>query len=667
MKKSSVIKTIFWKECTEARWGVYVGLILFLILPILETVGQFKHVCELWGQHGWDTYSLRSELLYVINYCGCAFAMVFGVAMVCHDMNRDDSPEPWRLLPIKSSTFITIKFLSGLFMLLFIWIIIVAFDALVTMSVEMIGTSGLKIALIHQIGRLGLSVMFLFFSLGVYAVSFMIACLIRQGVQSAILASTATLLICFLPMLVTALERLNIWDLGQKPLFWLLGMQIDIPEDADMKLSKFKVLDHWVVYNHSQTLFIITVMGLLILCVLLARTIIKQQWRLHFQGQQLAWFFVIVGLGLFTLAAQKVGNNLEPEKIIPLSKTHLVTNMLLDGEQGVVLTRQEIRNNYNWKTDMIPRRLRKLDLSAKTPCSVQDIDTGQIGFATPDPPQRIVWSPDRPDIAYVIEAKMSRENYQERVKSARLLVVKFTVDGVPEIYKTIPLAESFYNLRYDLSRPPDLYLEGSTLWLYHQDNITTTRMYLNRYDLSDPLNPISNGIYKINGYWAANFIPDHRRQSGEMKIRVPEVEGISQKEMLDLLKNLRVFWSPYFVTENNVITFDRDTGLEIYERKANTIKSVTTYQLASQIKRSPLTRYIGQDVSHWLLSDGYLYMIVRTPQSGVKVFDVRDANHPKAIGYYYAPAENLHAIASMGDGRVAVAGYNLHILNPQKW
>ncbi|MFG0248376.1 MAG: hypothetical protein ACF8OB_05770, partial [Phycisphaeraceae bacterium JB051] len=446
MKKSTSLKVLFWKEFSEARWGMYVGLLLFLLLPVLEMTGKFNRVVGAWNSSkGGIRWVLDSELLYVINYCGYAFAMIFAVAMVCHDMSSDDSPEPWRLLPIKSSWFITVKFLAGICMLGLIWSVVVAFDALVVISLEMIGSVNFKSALIQWVGRLGMAIIFLFLSMGVYAISFAISSLLRRGVCSAIMAAAFTLLICFLPMMVPALERFNIWEIAKVPLFWLIGMQFHIPDGADIALSKFKIFDQWVVYNHRHLPLLVVFVVIMITSLLLTRKTITNHWRLNFEGQQLGWFFVIVGLGLFALAAQQVGNNLNPENIIPISKNnHAVYQMVLRGNQALALT-FDTKSNYGpTQAAMI---LRRIDLASdKNLTDYPGYNTGRHDqshvFHTDQ--KYIAWHQKDADYAYLIQNKEDWEtdpHISRKIESFWLQSIRFDDNGKPKPVEKIDLSD----------------------------------------------------------------------------------------------------------------------------------------------------------------------------------------------------------------------------------
>lgn len=669
--KIAPLKALFWKEWLEARWGLYVGLILFLAMPIIETVTKLQYVSSSWiEKHGQYQSSMQSELLYVINFCGCIYALILAVAMVCHDMNDDATPESWRLVPVKSSTYITMKFSVGLMVLLSVWLLVICIDALVVISVEMIGSSSFASAFMYWLNRMGMGIIYLALTVSVYALSFMFSVWHRRAISSAILSGVGALLLCFLPLLAPVLESFNIWKIAQYPMFTILDKSYSLPMHVaeNLPYNMVKIMDRLVIINKAQWWFFAFAAVLMFASIIIIRQVVHRQWQLKLNAKQMAWFFVIVGMGLFSLAAQQVGNNLEPEQIIPLNQHMTVTNITMAGDRGMALTRDS--SGYE-AMEKVSRQLRSIDLKNETPLSMNSMKTGQHSFAYPDTLQRIAWSPEHSDIAYMIHADMYNRQSQWRYSRVMLMTVQFNSQDKAQRLNFQDIPKTFYDPSYEYDMP-GVYLQDKTLWLYHYKYDRKPIMNLLRYDLSDPQTPRLLDTYQFKSNWYQIGSPFERNGKKLCKIDWPEVKGISDTQMWQLIEHLRINLRPYHVTPNHIVEYDEKIGLLVYLRNhlAEPLKNGKPnieYQLATQVNLSPLAKLIDAGTVTWLWDDGFLYVLIHSHQSGMIVYDHRDIEHVKQVGYYYAPGEQLSSLTSLGDGRIAAAGHKLHIFNPKNW
>ena len=665
-------KALFWKEWLEARWGLYVGLILFLALPIIETVSRYQYVADTWvREHGRYQPDMNSELLYVVNFCGCFYALILAVAMVCHDMNTDDSPEPWRLLPVKSSTFITMKFFVGLMVLLSVWLLVMGFDAIMMISVKIIGTSSFTHALLYSLNRVGMGLVYLALTVSVYALSFVLSVWHRRAISSSIISAVGGMLLCFLPLLVPVFNSLNIWKIARNPMYMIMDQSYPFPMHNEEKLPYHivTIMGRLVNINKEQWWFLAFAAVLLIGSVILTRQVVGRQWQLKLNATQMSWLFVVVGMGLLGLAAHQVGNNLEPEQIVPFAKHMNATSITMAGGQGMVLTRGTPTGNEGY--DSLTRELRSIDLKRSDPLSNDKVDTGQQSFATPDTLQRIAWSPEHPDIAYVIHADMIKRQNQWRYTQIKLMTVQFDSQGKANVLSQMDISKTFYDSIYEYGMP-GVYLHDKTLWMYYFGNSRVVALNLQRYDLADPQSPKLVDTYQIKGNFYQIGVPFKRDGKTFCSIKWPQVNGISDTQMWGLIENLRINLRPYHVTPDHIIQYEDKVGLLVYQRYHSDKPAINgqpaiDYQLISQLNLSPLAKLLKERTVTWLLEDGYLYVLIYSSQSGMTVYDMRDIKNIKQVGYYYAPGEYLSSLTSLGDGRVAAAGHNLHIFNPKSW
>ncbi|HAI10076.1 MAG TPA: hypothetical protein DCM28_00095 [Phycisphaerales bacterium] len=670
--KLRTYKALFWKEWLEARWGLYVGLILFLALPIIETVTKYQHVTDTWvREHGRYQPSAQSELLYVVNFCGCFYALILAVAMVCHDMNTDDSPEPWRILPVKSSTFISMKFFVGLMVLLSVWLLVMGFDAIMMVSVQIIGTSSFTHALIYSLNRVAMGVVYLAMTVSVYALSFLLSVWHRRAISSAIISAVAGVLLCFLPLLVPVLDSLNIWKIARNPMYMILDKShpFYMHVEGNLPYNIVKILGRQVIINKEQWWFLAFAAVLIVSSVILVRLVVSRHWQLKLNATQMSWLFVIVGMGLLGLATHQVGNNLEPEQIIPFAEHMTATNITMSGEQGMALTRGTPTGNEGY--DSLSRQLHSIDLKRSDPLSNDKVDTGQKGFAWPDTLQRIAWSPDHPDIAYVIQADMYQRQNQWRYSRVMLKTVQYASQGKANVISKMDISKTFYDPSYEYGMP-GVYLDDKTLWLYYYGNSRAVGLKLQRYDLADPQSPELVDTYQIKGNFYQIGVPFEREGKVFCSIKWPQVKGISDSQMWGLIENLRINLRPYHVTSDRIIQYEDKVGLLVYQRQHSDKPAINgqpaiEYQLISQLNLSPLAKLLEERTVTWLLEDGYLYVLIDSSQSGMTVYNMRDIKNIKQIGYYYAPGDNLHSLTSLGDGRIAAAGRKLHIFNPKTW
>ena len=173
-------------------------------------------------------------------------------------------------------------------------------------------------------------------------------------------------------------------------------------------------------------------------------------------------------------------------------------------------------------------------------------------------------------------------------------------------------------------------------------------------------------------------IPTIRAKDGKTmaQVQMPVINGISESELWQLWQAIGHFSQerPFVIKPDYIIGRRNYRSLKftIFKRlPSQTIHTTqnTRYRFAMdhQFELPILHQLLPPQIDQWIYQDGMLFMLIRRPQYGMMVLDVRDPDNIKQVGYYYAPGEELHRICSLADGRVALIGTKLHLFDTKNW
>ena len=666
------IQTLLRKEFSQAKWPIYVGLLSLLVLPVMSAISSINSWIRHWHIHD-SYYSLGSGVLwstYVV--LGMFYAVILAVALVSQDMRDDDAPDAWELLPIKTVRFFITKFFTGLSILLIFALGILFLDTVIKEAVSPLHPS----VQFQRIQAVNLTdtvriIIFVLIIQSIYALVFCINTLVRQVVPAVMLSAVLILLIFCGPLLVPQLDALNIWRYMGVTLVWCFDDAQKIHFFNQAQRFDLNVFGLHILAIRGLVWFLLFQFIIVLICGVGSLLILNRRWALKLDAYKLAWFFVSVGLMLLVIATLQVGNNLTPEKITNLSdgKT-AVYQIILDGDQGVALT---------WETDSVFSKnkkqmmLRRIDLS-------QDIKladhpaypTGRHSHSLFLDTQTIAWSSKQPETAYLIQVdeEWKWKPYQTwETKSVWLQCVRFDQEGKPKAGQKIDLTGLRKDSIDQFKAIPGLYLKDQTLWLTYQQFQPKNIWKIRSYDVSDPDHIKLIGSYDIDGYWGGfqNMSGGSTGFSGTFS--VPKIQGLSS----DMLWELRsvFFERDMCMLNDRVIKFERNS-IQMYQRdeqwnKDHPNPSYVQFKGVSVRKRTPVERLIDAHHQNRMIKGDYLYVLINSPQSGVMVFDISDPVQIRKVGYYYAPGEKLSAMIDMPGQQIGLAGYKLHILNPQTW
>jgi hypothetical protein len=350
-----------------------------------------------------------------------------------------------------------------------------------------------------------------------------------------------------------------------------------------------------------------------------------------------------------------------------------IQDVKLYGQQGFALTKKTNQENIrdrHWQ-------LHQLDLSQSKILSSSFLDCDVL---TPWNPDKIVgWSPDHPQLAYRVQTDINFNKQQKHweLRDAKLQTITFDAMGNPIVRHQIDWYGEQLLDNYLRGTNPRIYVSGNTLWLYMtivKDRLS--ELLVKRYDIHNPVEPQYIGQYAMPLFY--NSISCTRAKDGKpmAQLHMPVIDGISENEMWQLRQNIGYYASakPFVINPKCMIakTNSRDIQFNIFK----CLPSETTsspghkrywFQQDYTYRMSAIHRILPPQIDQWLYQDGMLFMLIRRPQYGMMVLDVRDPEDIKQVGYYYAPGEKLHRICGLADGRVALIGKKMHIFDPKTW
>ncbi len=278
--KTAITRSLWWKELHESRWAWYAGATILLVFPLLQVTIN----CWTYAEHvQLDTwrYSYRQNLAHIAYGGGAFFALMIAIMIVSRDVS-DTHVEPWRTLPIRTISFILVKFTVGLSILLSVLTTLLilqgVFDWILPNSYQIGSRHPLSFYLLRTFLFVGVTQISI--HTAIYAATFGLACWTRRAIPAMFLGCIVGLLIYFAPILAPSLNFMNPFDFQRHAMrinpLWTIGGEL-----------------------------VIFAIGLG-----LALVVTIKQWQLRLGVTQLAWLFAIAGLGLFSIAAVQVGNNL---------------------------------------------------------------------------------------------------------------------------------------------------------------------------------------------------------------------------------------------------------------------------------------------------------------------------------------------------------------------
>ncbi len=303
------LRALAWKEWRESRAYLFIGLGVFLGLPLiggLEAVFRTTHRFEI------------EASIWVMTFGG-VLAVIVAVAGTCRDMSSR-LEDFWRSRPVTTVSWFLVKYLVGL--------AVVLASCMVPIAVELF--------LNRDKQPLPALVWFPFLWAAIYSIGFLAGCIVRKTAQAATLALAGLLLVYLMPVILPPLEWLNTSRVTERG--WPYSNEIQL-------------------FDRNEILFALGMGGLAIVGLLLSLLVIRRNWHVV-SGQKTMYGLVATAfLLLFTSAAFQLGTNLPVLQQIQLPESETIEKFRYDGRSGYVLTFEDYWNGryaslrfYNLRT-----------------------------------------------------------------------------------------------------------------------------------------------------------------------------------------------------------------------------------------------------------------------------------------------------------------------------
>lgn len=293
---------LIWKEWRESHVYLWIGLGVFLILPLINALQEIYYRQRfLFEASGW------------ITLLGGTFAVLLGVGLSCRDLHSH-LEDFWRSRPIPLGRWLAIKYTVGLLILLLCCV----------------SPAVLEFVFNKNIDAENLILWFPSLWIAIFSLSFFIGTLLRRTAQTSLIAVSAMLLLYLVPVILPPLHSLSIAAISAQPY-----TEQSYP---------------------PQVIFAVSMCLLSVLFIALAFAAVKRQWRLAVGREMLFGSVVLAVVLLLLTTAFQLGTNMPVLQSLPLPKDVYATNLF--SIQGQVLFNAGRRSvNPNDPTGFAYRRV----------------------------------------------------------------------------------------------------------------------------------------------------------------------------------------------------------------------------------------------------------------------------------------------------------------------
>jgi hypothetical protein len=289
--------SMLWKEWRESRVYLWIGLGIFLGLPL---IGGIEEIAQK-GTHWFGIYASPWVLPL-----GGVLAVLTGVGITSPDM-RPKLEDFWRSRPVSVGRWIGIKYLVGLTAVL-------AACELPLLAEEIFRRRADNDPMV-------LLTFFPFFWAAIYSVAFLSGCLVARAAHAATIALAAMLLIYLLPVVLPPLRWMNVADFTEQYLPWGSGWW-----------------KQWTsLWGYRQFGFVGGMIAVSVVSAGLSLLSVVRMWRIE-SGQKMLYGAVSAALLLlFASAAFQLGTNLPVIQQVELKGGADVQSIFMDGNHGYVM------------------------------------------------------------------------------------------------------------------------------------------------------------------------------------------------------------------------------------------------------------------------------------------------------------------------------------------
>ncbi len=650
-------RQVIWKEVRELRWFGLAGLVLLVLFPTIR-LGIWLATHD--GSLVYGSNEVRMSPPYAghVFLLGAIYAALVALAAAGRDL-RYGIAAPWRQTPIRPFTFLTIKWFVGLGIVLLPVVLAallhLASGVMFDPEIKLLGAnSGWSI-------RDGLQLLnsHLFLLIAAYAIAFACAAILRPLMSAMIVAGMGIGILYYLPLLVPALDFANIFTVMREPPMWVFADRESVRYFSGAS-KPIEMFGYWVVLPKMVGPFVLTMLGVTCVVAAVALRYAVRGRSVMMSPEGVAWTFGTVFLGLFSLAAVQVGNNIEPLDVldVPDGEYQFINELHIRDSRALVA----LVGHRNCDTRTHPMRLLQMD-------QLNEADLAQRSGAI-DVPARshrsdtsnhLMWSADRPNIVFALDRRGSydkQEKWQLRLLALRSY--RINEDGSCHSLSNVNLTRLFDGVaEQGDSHHVKAVLRGDMIYVLRNRSKKGTMSHLLVFDARDPQALKLAKRHEIDQQFFRHFWASSSSSSGTM--RLPNIPGLSQEARFDLLWNLGWRSRSRITDGKHIVDWDRKRGTTIYQRNEQT-DDKWHYQRVGQRSLTALERSMLGDVMDAKLADGLLYLLTGHGHTNLFVFDLRDPTRPRKIGHFYPAGDDPISMALDGD-RLYLSGKKIHVLD----
>ncbi|HNT34124.1 MAG TPA: hypothetical protein PKH07_03920, partial [bacterium] len=526
----------------------------------------------------------------------------------------------------------------------------------------------------------------------VYSVAFLIGCVNRSTVTTALLSLGAGLLIVFAPLLLRPISFMSLFE-------WMVNPPIHLWPVAKHYLSTrsryfFVLFEYGVYIEKGYVLFAICSLLISAAALFLSIVTVKKNITIDARQRTICWSLVAVVLLLSLGVSTELGTNMESDVVSLPEYCNFISSLHQFGDRTFALMQPGIINEHF--------QLAEIDVSGKATFSkriwMPDRFWKEGDQSKPAVSQWIkrpvAWSPNQPNRVYTFidhcepeeTLRYGREFFN--YKRQRLELIALDLDRAREplpdnrhedidpVLASIDMSAylkisedqgiTTYN---DASWPlfPEMSAYGNHLFILHRGRSVLL------FDISGEL-----GIPRFIAEQPADKIFTHMLSMGQGNEWIlPAVEGLDDEDNLRLqidLSPISAFslWGDVLAekrsNERDELVIHRLESLEErgFDQPKGTSASRARFSVAGVYPIPLLSRLLGSRSKHFELRDGLLFDVTKTVSDSLMVYDVRDPERIRRVGHYSVPNDQIRALLPLADGRTLLGGYKLHVVQPPK-
>lgn len=608
------IASLIWKEWQESQPLLWIGLGVFLGLPIIggleATLVMHKHF-ELFASQ------------WVLDL-GAVLAVFVAVGATCRDL-APKLEDFWRSRPIRVSAFFAVKYAVGL--------AVVLLACLPPLAAEL---------LFNRIkAPAATAIAWLPFSLAVcFSLGFAAGCIIRRTAHAAAVALAGVLLLYLLPVVLPSLQSFGIGAVS----------------DLDFYYKGWPT-----VLTEQLAIFAGGMLAIAVVLPVAAVIAVRRQW--HAEAGQRTMYAAIASVLLLVLviADYQVGTNLPLLAQAKLPPDEYVVDVRTDGHRGV-LTGWRFLHTGGTEPH---HYLHTLEITANEvvlspPREIPAYEAAALGDMMPWRVSNAV-SP-HPGINYSAEFGPADPISQNEV-STNLVVRDLSSDNpmqpelVIQLWNVPTRAMTFPILRVRENR---LYVVGRRLMVFDITHPSEPKLIFS----ASAASALNDFAQRRDGRTSSGVAPASPRGDG-LTLALPQAPQLSDNERLQLACAAAFTWSQSEVFDGTFLCATEDGKIEAYRLETLTAQSAH-FQKLGEYRQTLLESLFGSfNYSALKLQNGRLYVggwFDRGSMfnSHITVFDLTGKYPLRPVGHFGAPGAST--VFPLPDGRALVGGSSLWLV-----